>query len=175
MEEKEVVINEQENAESKEPAVKKEKKTKKNEELEKLKKELDSAKDLLARTAAEFDNYKKRTARERSTIADYAKAEQIKVLLPVLDNIDRAASYEPNSTEYIKGVELIIKQLLSLGEKLSLKEVAKVGDTFDPAFHEAVMHVEDDTLGENVIAEVLQKGYMLGETVIRPAMVKVAN
>ena len=175
MEEKEVINNEQENTKEKEPAVKKEKKTKKNEELENLKKELDSTKDLLARTAAEFDNYKKRTARERSTIADYAKAEQIKVLLPVLDNIDRAASFEPDSAEYIKGVELIIKQLLSLGEKLSLKEVAKVGDTFDPAYHEAVMHIEDDTLDENVIVEVLQKGYMIGDTVIRPAMVKVAN
>ena len=154
---------------------KKEKKSKKNEELEKLKEELEKNKDLLARTAAEFDNYKKRTARERATIAEYAKAEQIKVLLPVFDNIDRAGEFNPESADYIKGIELIVKQFASLAEKLSLVEVAKVGDTFDPSLHEAVMHIEDEALGENVIAEVLQKGYKIGDTVIRPAMVKVAN
>lgn len=154
---------------------KKEKKPKKNEELEKLKEELEKNKDLLARTAAEFDNYKKRTARERASIAEYTKAEMLKILLPVFDNIDRAGEFNPESPDYIKGIELIVKQFSSLGEKLSLVEVAKVGDAFDPAFHEAVMHIEDENFGENVIAEVLQKGYKIGETVIRPAMVKVAN
>ena len=154
---------------------KKEKKTKKNDEAEKLKQELAQTKDLLARTAAEFDNYKKRTARERASIAEYTKAEQLKILLPVFDNIDRAGEFNPDNPDYIKGIELIVKQFASLSEKLSLVEVAKVGDTFDPALHEAVMHIEDETLGENVIAEVLQKGYKIGDTVIRPAMVKVAN
>ncbi len=155
---------------------KKEKKAKKESELEKVKAELESKNDLLLRTAAEFDNYKKRTDRERAGIAEFAKANVIKELLPILDNIDRAAALEDKtSPDYIKGIEMIVKQFETLGDKLGIKEVAKVGDTFDPNCHEAVMHIEDETLGENVIAEVLQKGFKIGDTVIRPAMVKVAN
>lgn len=157
-------------------AEKKEKKTKKDSELEKIKAELEAKNDLLLRTAAEFDNFKKRTERERLTVAEYAKANVIKELLPILDNIDRAAVMEDKtSADYIKGIEMIVKQFEALGGKLGIVEVANVGDTFDPNFHEAVMHIEDDTLGENVIAEVLQKGFKIGDTVIRPAMVKVAN
>ncbi len=156
--------------------VKKEKKTKKDKELEALKQELDSKNDLLLRTAAEFDNYKKRTDRERASIAEFAKANVIKEILPILDNIDRAALMEDKtSAEYIKGIELIVKQLESIGGKIGIAEVAQVGDTFDPNCHEAVMHIEDENFGENVIAEVLQKGYKIGDTIIRPAMVKVAN
>ena len=166
---------EQTTEETKEP-VKKEKKTKKDKELEALKAELDSKNDLLLRTAAEFDNYKKRTDRERASIAEFAKANVIKELLPILDNIDRAALMEDKtSPEYIKGIELIVKQLEAIDAKIGIVEVAKVGDTFDPNCHEAVMHIEDENLGENVIAEVLQKGYKIGDTIIRPAMVKVAN
>jgi len=155
---------------------KKEKKSKNNAEIEKLKSELESKNDLLLRTAAEFDNYKKRTERERAGVAEYAKANVIKELLPILDNIDRAALLEDKtSPDYIKGIELIIKQFEALGGKLGITEVAQVGDSFDPNCQEAVMHIEDDTLGENVIAEVLQKGFKIGDTVIRPAMVKVAN
>ena len=155
---------------------KKEKKSKKDAELEKAKAELEAKNDLLLRTAAEFDNYKKRTDRERTGIAEYAKANVIKELLPILDNIDRAAMLEDKtSPDYIKGIELIVKQFEGLAEKLGIKEVAQVGDTFDPNCHEAVMHIEDENFGENVIAEVLQKGFKIGDTVIRPAMVKVAN
>jgi len=155
---------------------KKEKKSKNKAEIEKLKSELESKNDLLLRTAAEFDNYKKRTERERAGVAEYAKANVIKELLPILDNIDRAALLEDKtSPDYIKGIELIIKQFEALGGKLGITEVAQVGDSFDPNCQEAVMHIEDDTLGENVIAEVLQKGFKIGDTVIRPAMVKVAN
>ena len=156
--------------------VKKEKKTKKDKELETLKAELESKNDLLLRTAAEFDNYKKRTDRERLGIAEFAKANVIKELLPILDNIDRAALMEDKtSSDYIKGIELIVKQFEAVGGKLGITEVAQVGDNFDPNCHEAVMHIEDENLGENVIAEILQKGYKIGDTVIRPAMVKVAN
>ena len=155
---------------------KKEKKSKKDAEIEKLKAELESKNDLLLRTAAEFDNFKKRTERERLGIAEFAKANVIKELLPILDNIDRAALMEDKtSTDYIKGIELIVKQFEALGGKLGIVELAQVGDNFDPNCHEAVMHVEDESFGENVIAEVLQKGYKIGDTVIRPAMVKVAN
>jgi len=156
--------------------VKKEKKSKKDAELEKVKAELENKNDLLLRTAAEFDNFKKRTERERASVAEFAKANVIKELLPILDNIDRAALMEDKtSADYIKGIELIVKQFEALGAKLGIVELAKVGDNFDPNCHEAVMHVEDETLGENVIAEVLQKGFKIGDTVIRPAMVKVAN
>ena len=159
------------------------KKTKKDLELEKLKAELDTAKseiqsknDLLARTIAEFDNFKKRTEREKAGIAEIATAEVVKKLLPILDNIDRASVLEDKtSADYIKGIEMIVKQFETLGEKIGITEVAKIGDSFDPNFHEALMHIEDDALGENVIAEILQKGYKIGETVVRAAMVKVAN
>ena len=166
----------EETAEEQPKTEKKEKKSKKDVELQKVKEELESKNDLLLRTAAEFDNYKKRTDRERAGIAEFAKANVIKELLPILDNIDRAAGLEDKtSPDYIKGIELIVKQFEGLAEKLGIKEVAQVGDGFDPNCHEAVMHIEDETLGENVIAEVLQKGFKIGDTVIRPAMVKVAN
>ncbi len=155
---------------------KKEKKSKASAEVDKLKAELENKNDLLLRTAAEFDNFKKRTERERAGIAEFAKSNVIKELLPILDNIDRAAMLEDKtSPDYIKGIELIVKQFEALGEKLGITEVAQVGDTFDPNCHEAVMHIEDESLGENVIAQVLQKGYKIGDTVIRPAMVSVAN
>ena len=155
---------------------KEKKKNKKDAEIEKLKAELEAKNDLLLRTAAEFDNFKKRTERERLSIAEFAKANVIKELLPILDNIDRAAALEDKtSADYIKGIELIVKQLEGLSLNLGISEVAQVGDAFDPNCHEAVMHTMDENLGENVIAQVLQKGYKIGDTVIRPAMVSVAN
>ena len=154
---------------------KEKKKSKKNSEIEMLKAELDAKNDQLMRTAAEFDNFKKRTEREKTSIAEFAKAGLIKQLLPILDNIDRASATDHNSAEYIKGIEMILKQFESITTNMNIEEIAKAGDQFDPNFHEAVMHIEDETLGENVIAEVLQKGYKIGDTVIRAAMVKVAN
>lgn len=154
---------------------KKERKSKALVEIEKLKAELEAKNDLLLRTAAEFDNFKKRTERERASVAEFAKANVIKELLPILDNIDRAATVEKETPDYIKGIELIVKQFEGLASVLGLLEVAQVGDVFDPNCHEAVMHIEDENLGENVIAQVLQKGYKIGDTVIRPAMVAVAN
>ena len=154
---------------------KEKKKSKKDVELEKLKAELAAKEDQLMRTAAEFDNFKKRTERERASIAEFAKAGLIKQLLPILDNIDRAATADHGSADYIKGIEMIVKQFEGIVSNLNIEEIGKVGDQFDPNFHEAVMHIEDETLGENVIAEVFQKGYKIGDTVIRAAMVKVAN
>lgn len=143
--------------------------------LDKMEKELKEAKDMLLRTAAEFDNYKKRTERDRIAALEYAKAQMIKPLLPILDNIDRASACEPGSADYNKGIELIVKQFCELGNQMGISPIGAVGDAFDPNVHEAVMHVEDENLGENVIAQVLQKGYKLGDTVIRTAMVQVAN
>ena len=166
-------VTEEKETETKAP--KKEKKSKKDTEIEKLKEELEKKNDILLRTAAEFDNYKKRTERERAGVAEYARAGIIKKLLPIIDNIERAAGADKESPEYLKGIELIVKQFETLAGSLELTETAKVGDTFDPTLHEAVMHIEDENLGENVIAEVLQKGYKTGDTVVRHAMVKVAN
>lgn len=154
---------------------KEKKKSKKDVELENLKAELELKNDQLMRTAAEFDNFKKRTERERASIAEFTKAGLIKQLLPILDNIERASAVEPNSDDYIKGIEMIVKQFEKIASNLNIEEIAKTGDKFDPNFHEAVMHIEDESLEENVIVEVLQKGYKIGDTVIRAAMVKVAN
>lgn len=164
-----------EETETPKPEKKEKKKNKKDEEIESLKKELDAKSDLLMRTAAEFDNYKRRTEREKAGVAEYAKATLIKQLLPIIDNIDRAAAADKESAEYIKGIEMIVKQFEGIISNLGIKENAAAGDSFDPNFHEAVMHIDDESYGENVIAEVLQKGYSLGDTVIRAAMVKVAN
>lgn len=169
----EEVTAEEEPQKKEEP--KKEKRQKKNAEAEKLKAELEQKNDLLLRTAAEFDNFKKRTEREKAATAEYAKASVMKTLLPILDNADRAAEFEPGTEQYNKGIELIVKQLSDLSTKLGLEEIGAVGEEFNPNFHEAIMHIEDESLGENVIAQVLQKGYKFGDTVVRPAMVQVAN
>lgn len=140
-----------------------------------LKEELEKQKDLALRTAAEFDNFKKRTERERSASFDFIKADIVKTFLPVLDNFDRALAVDPNSDDFAKGLEMISKQLSDVMTKLGLSEIGAEGEDFDPNFHQAVLHIEDENLGENVIAQVLQKGYKIGDTVIRPAMVQVAN
>lgn len=151
------------------------KKTRKNAEVEKLKAELNEVNDRLLRTAAEFDNYKKRTEREKLSVAEYAKANVMKTLLPILDNADRAAGFEAGTEQYNKGIEMIVKELASLADKLGLKEIGVVGEEFNPEIHEAIMHIDDENLGENTVAAVLQKGYKFGDTVVRPAMVQVAN
>ncbi len=152
-----------------------EKKNEHAEEIKKLKDELTAKNDLLLRTAAEFDNFKKRTEREKISISEYAQAALIKKILPIIDNIERSKLHESGSAEYIKGMELIIKQLCDLQNNLGITEIGQEGETFNPQFHEAVIHIEDPEKGENCVAAVLQKGYKIGETVIRPAMVQVAN
>lgn len=155
---------------------KKEKKTDKQAaEIASLKEELAVQKDLLLRTAAEFDNYKRRTERESIVAAEYTKAALLKKLLPIFDNVERSKAYDSKSTEYAKGIELTVKQFDEAVKAIGMVEVGAEGEQFDPTCHEAVMHIEDDTLGENVICKVLQKGYKIGDTVIRPAMVQVAN
>lgn len=165
MAEEKTVVNEE----------KKPRKNKKDEEIKELNAKIEEEHNLLLRTAAEFDNYKKRTEREKLTVGEYAKADVIKKILPVLDNIERAAGLDTASADYIKGIELIVKQLLSLAENIGIVALAQVGEEFNPSYHDAVMHIDDENFAENVIAEVLQQGYKIGDTVIRPAMVKVAN
>lgn len=164
-----------ENEKAPEAEKKEKKKSKKDVEIEELKAELNLKSDQLMRTAAEFDNFKKRTEREKASVAEFAKAGLIKQLLPIIDNIDRASAADRESADYIKGIEMIVKQFESVISNLNIEEIAQAGDSFDPNYHEAVMHIEDESVGENTVVEVLQKGYKIGSTVIRAAMVKVAN
>ena len=155
-----------------------EKKVKKNDtklEIEKLKAEIAERDDKLLRLAAEFDNFKRRTDKEKFSTAEFTSAKLLKKLLPVFDNVDRANKADKESAEYSKGVELIVKMLSESVAELGLVEIGAVGDDFDPNLHEAVMHIEDENFGENKICNVLQKGYKFGDIVIRPAMVQVAN
>lgn len=173
--EPETEVKEEVKPEKEAPKKQKESKPKKNQELEKLKEELQEQKDLLLRTAAEFDNYKRRTEKDRISVAEYAKAEMLKNFLPIFDNVDRAHSFDPESAEYVKGIEMTVKMLTEVVGKLGLIEIGKEGETFDPTLHQAVMHIEDESKPENSVTQVLQKGYKIGDTVIRPAMVQVAN
>ena len=159
-----------------EPAVEKsEAKPSGDDEKQKLQEQLERTNDILLRTAAEFDNYKKRTERERLATSEYAKAQIMKQLLPCLDNYERSLSADKDSADYAKGLEMIVKQLCDALAAAGLTEIDALGKTFDPNEHEAVMHIEDEEKGEKEITAVLQKGYKLGDNVIRPAMVTVAN
>lgn len=144
-------------------------------ELEKIKKELEQQRDLALRTAAEFDNFKKRTEREKINSIEFIKADILKTFLPVLDNFGRAVSADGNGDDMKKGLEMIQKQLTDVMVKLGLSEIDDEGKEFDPELHQAVMHTEDESVGENIIIKTMQKGYKIGDTVIRPAMVQVAN
>ena len=141
-----------------------------------LEKELAAAKEAHIRTLAEYDNYRKRTAKEKEGTYNDAKAMCVTELLPVLDNFDRALSVEATDAEsYKKGVEMIHTSFCEILKKLGVEAFGEAGEVFDPNFHNGVMHIEDESLGENVISQVFSKGYKIGEKVLRPAMVQVAN
>ena len=143
---------------------------------EKLQKALDEKNDQFLRLYAEYDNFRKRSQKEKQDIYSSSKADVIKEILPVLDNFERAASNKEASPEdYQKGIEMIFNQFVQILSKQGVESFGEKGDAFDPNIHNAVMTVEDDSLGENVIAEVFTKGYKLGDKIIRDAVVKVAN
>jgi len=133
--------------------------------------------EMLQRMAAEFDNYKKRTARERQNIYDDAARDVIAAFLPVIDNFERAlALIEKEENSPIKeGIEMVYRQIKEVLEKLNVEEIKAVGEVFDPRYHNAIMHIEDDSFGENEIVEEYQKGYICGDKVLRHSTVKVAN
>lgn len=131
--------------------------------------------DQYLRLAAEFDNFRKRSAKEKDGIYQDAKAETAKKFLPVYDNLERALKNETADEAYKKGVEMTMRELVKILEAMDIKPFGMAGEPFDPQRYNAVMHVEDENLGENVIAEVFQTGFVMGERVIRFAMVKVAN
>lgn len=131
----------------------------------------------LQRAAAEFDNYKKRTAREKEALYCEALTDVVAAFLPVTDNLERAvaASGEEEGQSLHEGVQMVFRQMKEVMTKLGVEEIEAVGGEFDPQLHNAVMHVEDETVGHNVVVEEFQKGYRLKEKVIRHSMVKVAN
>ena len=144
-------------------------------ELEALKDQAAHQEDKYLRLAAEYDNYRRRTTKEKEAIWNDAKADAASAFLPVYDNLERALKQETADEAYKKGVEMTMTQLRSVLEKLGITEIPALGQPFDPTLHNAVMHVEDESLGENTVAEVFQAGFKLGDKVIRFSMVKVAN
>lgn len=137
--------------------------------------ELKTANDKYLRLMAEYDNYRKRSQKEKDNLYTEIRSETVEKFLPVYDNLERALAQETQDAAFKKGVEMTMNQLVSVMEKLGVESFGAAGDHFDPQLHNAVMHIEDESLGENVIAEVFQKGFKVGEKVVRFAMVKVAN
>ena len=144
-------------------------------EAEQLRQELAEEKDRYLRLAAEYDNFRKRSQKERESLYTDLRAETVGKFLPVYDNLERALNQPTADEAYKKGVEMTMNQLKEVLSKLGIAEIPALGQPFDPNLHNAVMHVEDESLGENTVAEVFQAGFTLGEKVIRFAMVKVAN
>ena len=143
-------------------------------EADKILNKLAELNDKYLHVVAEYDNFRKRSQKEREGLYADAYADALKILLPIADNLERAASYT-DGDKIVEGVAMTLKQFSGALEKLGIESFGNPGDAFDPNLHNAIMHCEDDSLGENVIAEVYQHGYKKGERVIRFAMVKVAN
>ena len=150
---------------------KKDKKDKKDEKIEELT-------DKLTRQMAEFDNFRKRTEKEKSQMYEVGAKDIIEKILPVVDNFERgldAVKEEDKEDPFVQGMEKVYKHLLTTLEGIEVKPIEAVGQPFDPNFHNAVMHVEDENFGENIVAEEFQKGYTYRDSVVRHSMVKVAN
>ena len=131
--------------------------------------------DNYLRLAAEYDNFRKRSQKEKDNLYTEIKAETVEKFLPVYDNLERALAQQTADEAFKKGVEMTMTQLTGIFEKLGVTAFGEAGEAFDPTLHNAVMHAEDESAGENVILEVFQKGFRIGEKVVRFAMVKVAN
>lgn len=147
------------------------KKDKKDEQIEELK-------DKLTRQMAEFDNFRKRTEKEKSAMYEIGAKDIIEKILPVVDNFERglgAVTEEQKEDSFVAGMEMIYKQIMTTLDSVGVKAIEAVGNEFDPDFHNAVMHVEDVEVGENIVVEEFQKGYTYRDTVVRHSMVKVAN
>ena len=146
------------------------------EQMELAAKQLETTKDQFARLAAEYDNYRKRTAKEKETLYQDAKADTIKEFLAVYDNLERAAAAPGGEDDpHKKGLEMIFTQYKELLKKLGVSEIEAQGQPFDPERHNAVNHIDDENFGENEVSQVFQAGFVLGDKVIRHAVVQVAN
>ena len=140
-----------------------------------LQKEADENNDRLKRIMAEFENFKKRTQKEKELQYNSILADVISSLLPVIDNLEKAVQTNTEDASFKQGVEMVYKQLLDVLASYGVKKIEAVGNRFDPELHDAVSHVEDETLGEQIVKEVFRTGYILGDKVVRHAMVIVAN
>ena len=172
-EEKEASEEKKEDSECKKESKKvfKKKKDKKDEKIEELN-------DKLIRTIAEFDNFRKRTEKEKSQMFEIGAKDIIEKILPIIDNFERGLGSVPENEKdslFVQGIEQIYKQFMTALESAGVTPIEAVGKEFDPNFHNAVMHGEDENYGENIVSEELQKGYMYRETVVRYSMVKVVN
>lgn len=164
----------QEELEKKEKNEKQEATEKKSEEVV-PKQEYDELDDRYKRILAEFENFKKRSGKEREGLYNSILADVIEVILPVVDNLENAVKVETKDEEYKKGIELVLKQLKDVLTSKGVEEIKTVGETFDPSLHEAVSSVQDDTKGEKEIVQEYRKGYKIGSKIIRHSMVVVAN
>jgi len=167
-------IKEENNEEIKEEVI--EEVNEEKSELDILKEEKNELNDRYLRLLAEYDNFKKRTLREKEAIYVDSAADTISLLLPVIDNLQRALdSFTDKENDFYKGFEMVYKQTQEIFTKMGVSEIKALGEEFDPELHNAVMHIEDENVTENTIVEEFQKGYMYKEKVIRYSMVKVAN
>ena len=131
--------------------------------------------DAYLRLAAEFDNFRKRTAKEKEQLYMNGRCDAVEKLLPVYDNLERALNQPTEDTAYQKGVEMTLTQLVTILNGLGVEIFGQVGDPFDPAIHNAIVHTEDETVAESTVTQVFQKGFRIGEKIVRFAMVQVAN
>lgn len=145
------------------------------EEIKRLQEELSSQHDAYLRLAAEYDNFRKRTQKEKDSSYTNGKSDAVAKLLPIYDNLERALQQPTEDAAYKKGVELTMAELMKILSAMGIEVFGTAGDGFDPQLHNAVMHTEDESLGENTISQVFQRGFRLGEKIIRFAMVQVAN
>lgn len=174
-EEETVTAPEEEAAAPENPEVPEEEAPQPPDELETLRAEKAELEDRNLRLMAEFGNFRNRTAKEKESIYSDAVSDTLRQLLPVLDNLERALAAPCSDEEYKKGVELTYKGLWDVLANQGVEEIAETGVEFDPNIHNAVMHIEDESLGKNTVAQVLQKGYRCGGRILRYAMVQVAN
>ena len=163
--------------EDKEELKKENKEEKKNKKVQEIvpKEEYDELDDRYKRILAEFENYKKRSSKERENLYSSILSDVVEIILPVLDNLENAAKVETKDEDYKKGVELVLKQFKDVLKAKGVEEIKAEGETFDPELHEAVSSIQDENLGEKEIAQEYRKGYKIGHKVIRHSMVVVAN
>ena len=176
----EETVEEAEEAVAEEPETEKEKGSffKKKEKKDKKDEKIEELTDRVRRQMAEFDNFRKRTEKEKTQMFETGAKSIVEKILPVVDNFERglaAVTEEEKGTPFVEGMEKIYKQMMTVLEEAGVKPIEAVGQEFDPNLHNAVMHVEDEGLGENIIAEEFQKGYTYRDSVVRHSMVKVAN
>ena len=148
---------------------------KKKKEKDKFEQQIEDLTDRLKRSMAEFDNYRKRTEKEKSSMYIIGAKDIVEKMLPIVDNFERGLAQAPEKDPFADGMKMIYKQLMTALDEMGVKPIEAVGKEFDPNLHNAVMHVEDESVGENVVVEEFQKGYTYKDFVVRHSMVKVAN